>query len=117
MALNMQQCRELFQAVEKSGLNPRECEFKNVLTDDWTHVTHIQTGDRLAISKSSDSLSAYWIERNLSAFRLAWKYASTSPEYHDWAYILTTVEDWAGQIAAATRDIWTEQASPGTAGH
>jgi hypothetical protein len=110
VTLNAQKCRELFQAVEKSGLNPRECEFKNLIADSWTHITHIQSGDCLSIRISRSGVTPatkYWLARNRSAFMLAFKSGNASFVDLDWATILAKVEDWASQVST-TRNIWKE---------
>ena len=107
MTLNRQQCRELFEAVEKSGLNPSEYELKNAMNDTWTHIIHVSSGDRQSIGRARDIKDQYIIASNRSPISLNFWYATQAkmPKY-DWPTIVATVEDWASQSAAI--DIWKE---------
>ena len=102
MTLNVQQCRELFQAVEKSGLNPRNCELCNPINDKWTRIIHVQTGNNICIRRYFTLDSRYYISYNRPAHFLPW---SGTEHGFLWPAVLERVEEWASQIAAAG-DIW-----------
>jgi hypothetical protein len=107
MTLNRQQCRELFEAVEKGGLNPSECDLKNAAGDRWSHIIHMASNDWQSIARSVHNSDEYVIMHRRSAFFLRFSDAARGlRETYDWPDVVVMVEDWASQLAA--RDIWKE---------
>lgn len=106
MTLNRQECRELFEAIEKSGLDPSEFELVNAMHARWTHIIHTPSNDCQNIARSNDHEGQYAIVLNRPPFYLRFVAAGMLRAY-DWPEVVEMVEDWASQLSAA-RDIWKE---------
>lgn len=106
MTLNRQQCRELFEAVEKSGLNPSEFELKNEMHAEWTRIIHTPSNDCQNISHSERFKGQYIIVLDQKSIYKKFLDAAR-PQIYDWPEVVEIVENWASQLSAA-RDIWRE---------
>jgi hypothetical protein len=106
MTLNRQECRELFEAIEKSGLNPSEFELVNAIHARWTYIIHTPSNDRQNITRSHNRKGKYIIVLNRSPLYLRFVDTSGTLPGYDWADVVAKVEDWASQLAAG--DIWKE---------
>ena len=107
MTLNRQQCRELFEAVEKSGLNPSEFELENEMHARWTRIIHTPSNDCQSISHSDRFKGQYIIALEQKSIYKKFSDAARSPRIYDWPEVVEIVENWASQLSAA-RDIWKE---------
>jgi hypothetical protein len=107
MTLNRQQCRELFEAVEKSGLNPSEFGLENEMHARWTRITHTPSNDCQSISNSERFKGQYIIALEQKSIYKKFSVAARPPRIYDWPEVVEIVENWASQLSAA-RDIWKE---------
>ena len=108
VTLNKQQCIELFRAVEKSGLDPRECELRNLVNKRWTRIIHTEARNHIDIACVSTVKAEpkYRILFDHSALYLFW--VNIADQAVGWLELLSSVTEWASQLA--TRSIWKELA-------
>jgi hypothetical protein len=107
VALTRDECGDLFTAVRESGLDPRDCELINKVTEDWTRLIHKPSGSYIDIQPSSGGTYLFWQDksgiRSFSMFRgLFYSRAN------DIKILTAWVAQWASQASA--RDIWSELA-------
>lgn len=94
---------------EKSGLDPRECELRNLVNRRWTRIIHTEARNHIDIAYVSTVKAEpkYRILFDHSALYLFWV-DNTLDQAVGWLELLSSVTEWASQLA--TRSIWKELA-------